>query len=124
MSAAEIQVERVSLATLDGDVQGHFKVSDAEDGTLQIVGWAFSRYGYVSSIEIRAGESMVASTVPRIQRPDVQERFPAVDAAATSGFALAIEAQGAGRSNLEVIAVLTEGARHSLGQVDVLVDDR
>jgi hypothetical protein len=124
MTDTEIQVEKVSPAGTDGDLNGHFNVKGIVDNKLQIVGWAFARYGYVSAIEVKSQGMMVANTVPRLRRPDVGEAFPAVDAAGTSGFQLVIEAQGEGRSTLEIEAVLSDGARLPLGSIAVCVGKR
>ena len=121
MSETEIQIEGVSIAALAGDLQGHFKVKAVEAGQICIVGWAFARYGHVALIEVCAEGAAVASATPRLRRPDVREAHPSVDAAGTSGFELVVEAQGSGRSNLEIQAVLMDGARHTLGWISVLV---
>ena len=121
MNETEIQVEGISLAPLTDDLQGHLKVKAVEAARIWIVGWAFARYGHVALIEVSAEGSGIANTVPRLRRPDVSQAYPAVDAAGTSGFEVAVEARGAGRSSLEVQAVLMDGARHTLGWINVLV---
>ena len=121
MNETEIQVEGISLATLAGDLQGHFKVKSMDASRICIVGWAFARYGHVVLVEVSVEGMVVANTVPRLRRPDVSEAFPAVDAAGTSGFEVAVEARGSGRSTLEIQAVLMDGARHTLGWINVLV---
>jgi hypothetical protein len=121
MKETEIQIEGIALAPLADDLQGHFKVKAVEAAQICIVGWAFARYGHVALVEVRAESTVVANTVPRLRRPDVSEAFPAVDAAGTSGFEVAVEAQGSGRSSLEVQVALIDGARHTLGWINVLV---
>lgn len=121
MNGTEVQVEEISLASPASDLQGHFKVKAVEAARIWIFGWAFARYGHVALIEVSAEGATIANTVPRLRRPDVGKAFPAVDAACTSGFEVAVEAQGSGRSNLEVQAVLMDGARHTLGWISVLV---
>jgi hypothetical protein len=119
MSNLELQVADVVYVETKGDVQGLFK-AEAAASRLRIFGWAFAQEDKVSAIEVVAEGNVVAAAEPVIPRPDVGERFAGVPAAATSGFEVIVEAEGEGRSELAVEAVLSTGDRHALGRVEVL----
>jgi hypothetical protein len=122
MSTAAVDIEEVVHAPAEGAVQGYFKVKETAGNLLRIVGWAFSEDAEAPSIEVRAKDEVVGYATPEILRPDVGELFPGVEEAVQSGFEIALEAHGAGRSELEVEAVLPEGSRQSLGRIAVVVD--
>lgn len=122
MSTAAVDIENVVHAPAGGVLQGYFKVKETVGNQLCIVGWAFAEGAEVSSIEVKAKDEVVAFATPCDPRPDVAELFPAVEAAGQSGFELTLEAHGSGRSELEVEAVLSEGARQTLGQIAVVVE--
>jgi hypothetical protein len=122
MSTVAVDIENVVHAPAGGMLQGYFKVKETIGNQLRIVGWAFAEGDEVSSIEVKVKDEVVAFSAPRDPRPDVAELFPAVGTAGQSGFELTLEAHGSGRSELEVEAVLSEGARQTLGQITVVVE--
>jgi len=117
MSAAEIEVEDVLHEEPEGDCFGYFKIKEASGNRLQIVGWAFAEGQAVRAVEVLAEESVVATAVPAVPRPDVAELFPQTPASLVSGFEVEIEADGHGRSELAVVAVMENEERHSLGSL-------
>ncbi|HEV2857198.1 MAG TPA: hypothetical protein VGW80_02210 [Solirubrobacterales bacterium] len=119
MSNLELQIDEVVYLETNGGVRGLFKAEAAAD-RLRIFGWAFAQEGPVAAIEVVAEGNVVATAQTGIPRPDVAERFDGSSAAATSGFEVIVEADGEGRSALEVEAVLDAGDRHALGRVEVL----
>jgi len=122
MSTAAVDIEEVVHAPAEGTVQGYFKVKETAGNLLRIVGWAFSEGAEAPSIEVMAKDEVVGSATPQILRPDVAELFPGVEAALPSGFEIALEAHGSGRSELEVEAVLPGGSRQHLGRITVVVE--
>lgn len=122
MSTVAVDIEEVVHAPADGAVQGYFKVKETTGNLLRIVGWAFTEDTEAPAIEVKAKDEVVGSATPQLLRPDVAELFPGVEAAVRSGFEIALEAHGAGRSELEVEAVLPEGSRQSLGRITVVVE--
>jgi hypothetical protein len=122
MSTEVVDIEDVVHAPADGAVQGYFKVKETSGNLLRIVGWAFSDNPEPPTIEVRAEEDVVGFADPRIPRPDVAELFPGVEVAGRSGFEIALEAHGVGRSELEVEAVLPNGSRHFLGRIAVVIE--
>jgi hypothetical protein len=122
MSTAAVDIENVVNAPAGGVLQSYFKVKETVGNQIRIVGWAFAEGAGVASIEVRVKEEVVAFAAPRVPRPDVAELFPGIEAAGQSGFELTLEAQGSGRSELEVEAVLSGGDRQALGRIEVMVD--
>ena len=86
---------------------------------LRIFGWAFSMEDLVAAIEILAAGDVVATAKTGISRPDVGDRFAGISSAANSGFEVTVAADGEGRSELEVEAVLASGERCALGRIEV-----
>jgi hypothetical protein len=120
MSNLELQIDDVVYSGTKGEVQGLFK-AEAAAGRLRIFGWAFAQERAVAAIEVLADGKVVATAETGIPRPDVGEQFDGIPAAATSGFEVVVEAEGEGRSELEVEAVTGSGDRHALGRLEVSV---
>jgi hypothetical protein len=121
MSTAPVDVEDVVNTPSNGGVQAYFKVKETSGNLLRIVGWAFMPGDEAPAIEVKARDEVVGSARPLIARPDVAELYPAVEAAAQSGFEITLEAHGSGRSELELEAVLPDESRQSLGRIVVVV---
>lgn len=118
MNSTEIEIADVRYAAMEGGLQGFFR-AEARADRLRIFGWAFARDDLVSVIEVHAAGEVVATAKTGISRPDVGDRFEDVAAAADSGFDVTVEADGEGRSELEVEAVVASGDRHPLGTIAV-----
>jgi len=120
MIVAEIRIEDVVHVEPAG-MTGYFKVKDTLGDRLRIVGWAFGEEAAVTAVELVSTGRTVATVAPDTPRPDVAETFPESPASLVSGFELEIEAQGSGRSELQVEAVTADGTRHDLGSLLVTV---
>jgi hypothetical protein len=123
MTQAVIEIERIVPTPQAGDPTGHFKVNDVRGNRLELVGWALGRRMPVEAVVVVVDGETVASTALDILRPDVGRRFPEVAGAAASGFKLAIEAQGQGRSELEVQIVSPRSSPVSIGRLIVVTSN-
>jgi hypothetical protein len=122
MNTAAVDIENVVNTPANGVVQAYFKVKEATGNQVRIVGWAFAEGSDVASIEVKAKDEVVGVATPHILRPDVAELFPGTEGAGHSGFEITLEANGSGRSELEVEAVMTGGERQALGRIAVMVE--
>jgi hypothetical protein len=89
------------------------------ESKLELVGWALGLDSPVVQIEVVSGSQVVARTSPVVERPDIAEAFPEVTGAGTSGFQLAIEPSGKGKSHLRLQAALEDGELAPLGELEV-----
>ena len=104
-------------------VHGHFSARDRAGGRLEISGWAFGTELAATEVVVIADGVLAGRAAIAIERPDVAEKFPAEQAAASSGFRLEMVAEGSGHSLLEIFAVLEDESREPLGRVLVRGDD-
>ena len=124
MTEASVQVEELTSALPSADLWGSFKVHGIERSRLELVGWALGAVTEVTRVEILAGGSVIASTVPALPRDELAEQFPDRKSAATCGFEVAIEAKGKGKSMLELRAVLEDETTVPMGEIRVLTPAR
>jgi hypothetical protein len=122
-SNGSVRVQDLRLATPNDQVFGHFRVKGTQGSRLELLGWAIGRAAGVVRIEVLAAGSQVASVAPDRPRPDLREGFPDRDLE-RCGFEIAIEARGKGVSRLEVQAVLEDGARAPLGELQAVAPPR
>lgn len=114
-----IAVDEMTSLVPRPELWGAIRVKDAQAGRLELVGWVLAPRAEVEAVELATGGSVVAATAPGLPRADVAAEFPDRPEAANCGFELAVEAQGEGRSDLEIEAVLSDGRRISIGEVSV-----
>ena len=124
MTKGSVQVEEVVSALPDASLWGDFRVSSVEGSRLDILGWALGATTEVARVEVLAGGSVIASTTPSLARVDLAEKMPDRSSAATCGFQVMIEAEGKGRSTLELRAVLDDETAVSMGKILVYAPAR
>jgi hypothetical protein len=120
MSDVAIEIERIAHIPEPEDPIGHFMVKQVTGNRLGLIGWALGIRTPVQAVEVVVDGSVIASAATEIPRPDVEEQFPTVPGSAVCGFRVAIEAQGQGRSELDVQMVRGDGSRVSIGQLFVV----
>lgn len=116
-----LRVEQVTRSVPNEHLRGDIQIDQVTGGRLELMGWAIGRRSPVMSIEILSKGAVVATTPTGVSRPDLAEAFPDESTAATAGYRIAIEAEGHGRSALELRALLADGSYPLLGQVVVEV---
>lgn len=119
MTEAGVKVDEVERAVPNDALRGDVQVERVVDNRLELLGWAIGRKSVVTTIEVLSKGNVVASTPTGVSRPDLAKVFPDEPAAPTAGFRLAIEAQGKGKSSLDVRVVLEDGTRAPLGKLRV-----
>jgi hypothetical protein len=116
--ATAMQVLEFVNAAPDERLRGGFRVERAEE-TLEIAGWALGLGSPVARIEVVSSGQVVGQAMPSEERADIAQAFPAVAGAGSSGFRIALEASGRGKSRLKVRAVLEGGGLIPLGELRV-----
>lgn len=124
MSDAALQIDGVTSALPTPEVWGSFKILGVEKSRLELFGWVLGKFAEVERVEVLAGGSVIASTVPNVPRQDLADLHPERKSAATCGFRVVIEAKGKGRSDLELRAVLEDQTPVTMGMVHVLAPSR
>jgi predicted SAM-dependent methyltransferase len=114
----EVQISGLVHSTPNDQLRGHFRV-ERLDSRLELVGWALGVDASVVQVEVVSGDEVVARTSPVVERPDIEQAFPDVTGSGTSGFQLAIEPSGRGKSQLRLEAALEDGQRAPLGEMEV-----
>jgi hypothetical protein len=117
MSDRSLQIEDQRSNLPSDQLWGAFRVQEAEGSRIVVVGWVLGINQEVKAVQILAKGSAVASGAPTLPRPEVAEQFPDRDTAATSGFALTLEAKGKGTSVLVVEAVLEDDTTAPMGEI-------
>ncbi len=113
-----VQVLELAHAAPSDRVRGNFRVEQATS-TLELVGWALGLDSPVVQVEVVLSGQVVGQAAPREERPDIAETFPGVAGAGTSGFRIALEPHGRGRSQLRIQAALEDGGWAPLGDLRV-----
>jgi hypothetical protein len=124
MTKGAVQIEEVVSALPSADLWGDFKVSGVDGSRLDILGWTLGAATEVARVEVLAGRSVIASTTPSLARGDLAEKMPDRSSAATCGFQVTIEADGKGRSTLELRAVLEDETTVPMGKIQVFAPAR
>jgi hypothetical protein len=124
MSDAALQIDNVTSSLPTPEVWGSFRILGVEKRRLELFGWVLGKYAEVERVEVLAGGSVIASTVPDVPRQDLADLHPERESAATCGFRVVIEAKGKGRSDLELRAVLEDQTPVTMGMVHVLAPSR
>jgi hypothetical protein len=119
-SDPSVRVEDVRLAVPSGDLFGHLRVKSVEGSRLELLGWALGARSEVNRIEVVVDGSVVASTTPTIDRPDVDKGFPDRDDSLRCGFDIALDATGDGETGLQLRAVLSDGTQAPLADLRVI----
>jgi len=119
-----VQVQESKSLLPNESLWGSFKVKGAAGNRLELIGWALGKTAGVERVELVAAGAVVASTAPRLPRPEIASEFPDRAAAANSGFEVVVEARGKGPSVLELRAILDDGAQAPMGQLRVLAPAR
>jgi hypothetical protein len=112
-----LKIEELKSFLPTDQLWGACRVQEAEGSRLIVVGWALGVQQDVESVQVVAGGKVVASASPTLPRPEVGEEFPDRKEAATSGFALTLEAKGKGSSVLTVQAALEDGTISPMGEI-------
>jgi predicted SAM-dependent methyltransferase len=125
----QIKVIGVSEADAEGGIRAsHLDLptpdSELDSNSLKIVGWAVGKKAQVESVEIVAGEEVIATAPVEIERPGVagaHEQSPGADRA---GFRLVVQGSGVGRHDLAVRGVLSDGAQAPIGTIQLEIRRR
>jgi hypothetical protein len=117
MSDRSLQIEEQKSNLPTDQLWGAFRVQEADGSRIVVVGWVLGINQEVKAVQILAKGAAVASGAPTLPRPEVAEQFPDRDTAATSGFALTLEAKGKGTSVLAVEAVLEDDTTSPMGEI-------
>lgn len=115
--APAVQVLELAHATCER-VRGSFRVEPAAS-TLELVGWALGLDSPVARVEVVSNGQVVGRATLGEERPDIAEAFPGVAGAGASGFHIALEPRGSGKSHLRVRAALEDGQAIPLGDLRV-----
>lgn len=125
MRSTSLEVLEVALAELDRDrCRGRNldrpRSGDRSDGgSLRIAGWVLGRGSRATEVEVLSGEELVGRTIVEVERPDLASAFEGASEARTAGFRIDLKADGEGKSELLVRAVLDDGARIPIGRIRV-----
>lgn len=121
---ASLQVEGLSNVLPNDRLWGSFRVKGVAGSRLELIGWVLGIAEEVSKVEIVSEGAVIAATEPSLPRNEIAEQFPERKSAATCGFELTIEAQGRGKSRLELRAALEDGGEAPMGEVRVSTPGR
>jgi hypothetical protein len=113
-----VRVLELSHASPSEAARGGFRVEPAAR-TLVLVGWALGLVSPVARVEVLSNGQTVGRATPGEERPDIAEAFPGAAGAGASGFHIALEPSGSGRSQLRVRAELEDGRQVPLGDLRV-----
>jgi len=121
---ASVRVENLTSALPVPEMWGAFTVNSTEGNRLEVLGWALGAKAEVERIEVLAKDVVVASTEPSLTRKELAEQFPDRESARNCGFRIEIEAQGKGKSTLQLRAVLEDEITVPMGQISVVAPAR
>jgi hypothetical protein len=113
-----VRVLELAHASKNERVRGSFRAEPAAS-TLVLVGWALGLDSPVARVEVVSNGQVVGWATPGEERPDIAEAFPGTAGACDSGFHIALEPSGSGKSHLKVRAGLEDGQEVLLGDLRV-----
>jgi hypothetical protein len=116
--APGVQVLELAYAKPSERVRGSFRAEPAAS-TLELVGWALGIDSPVAWVEVVSNGKVVGRATLGEERTDIAEAYPGVEGAGASGFHIALEPSGSGRSRLTVRAGLDDGQAIPLGDLRV-----
>ena len=124
-TSMQIEVLEVTAAPRDAALRGshldHPRGGLVLDSrSMLVAGWVLGDPCPAARVELISGGTIVAESPVSVQRPDLVEAFPALPAAGTAGFLISMEAEGFGRATIDVVAVLEDGTRASIGAIRVV----
>jgi hypothetical protein len=122
MRFARIDVPEVVRGAPSEYARGDVLLKGVFGNRVELYGWALGKAAAVHSIEVVSRGSVVATTTTGVRRPDLAEVFPDDPAASVGGFEVALEAQSGGESRLDVLAMLSDGNKVSLGHLRVIAE--
>jgi hypothetical protein len=113
-----VRVLDVTRTSPSERLRGSFRVEPAAS-TLVLVGWALGLDSPVARVEVVSNGQMVGRATPAEERPDIAEAFPDAAGACDTGFHIALEPSGSGKSHLGARVVLEDGEEIPLGDLRV-----
>jgi hypothetical protein len=120
----ELEILDVAELPPSDRARGRFRVLQQDGEGLRVIGWVLGTSSPATEVEVLTNKEAVGRTSVALERPDIAKQFPDVSEAATCGFRLDLAAQGKGKSDLEVWALLADGGRELLGRIVVKANRR